>query len=63
MPIEIVDMVKKAHELKKRKVLINTKRFSRLAHPDKRELGRFETRCVDVYASQTDSYRVPSASV
>ena len=32
MPIEIVDMVKKAHELKKRKVLINTKRFHAWVH-------------------------------
>src|SRR5499433_4547922 len=32
MPIEIVDMIKKAHELKKRKVLINTKRFHAWVH-------------------------------
>ena len=32
MPIEIVDMVKTAHELKKRKVLLNTKRFHAWVH-------------------------------
>jgi hypothetical protein len=32
MPVEIVDMVKKAHELKKRKVLLNTKRFHAWVH-------------------------------
>ena len=32
MPVEIVDMVKKAHELKKREVLLNTKRFHAWVH-------------------------------
>jgi hypothetical protein len=32
MPVEIVDMVKTAHELKKRKVLLNTKRFHAWVH-------------------------------
>jgi len=32
MPVEIIDMVKTAHELKKRKVLLNTSR--RIRHGD-----------------------------
>ena len=32
MPVEIIDMVKTAHELKKRKVLLNTKRFHAWVH-------------------------------
>ncbi len=32
MPVEIVDMVKTAHDLKKRKVLLNTKRLHAWVH-------------------------------
>ena len=32
MPVEIVDMVKTAHELRKRKVLLNTPRFHAWVH-------------------------------